>query len=85
MPTYKYKNNQHGSLYVPGEKLPLTSSTLPMPLVKPPKKEKIQRIYEDDNFIVDLIHNEDPVIRVSIFEDGHFKDEVLVRKSEYIN
>ena len=57
----------------------------PMPPVKPPKKEKIRRIYEDNDFVVDLIHSKDPIVRVSIFESGHFKDEVFIRKSEYID
>ena len=54
----------------------------PMPQVKPPRKEKIKRIYEDDDFIIDLFLDE-PMVRVSIFKDGHFIDEVFVRKAEY--
>lgn len=50
--------------------------------MKPPKKEKIQRIYEDDDFVIDLFP-EEPMVRVSIFKNGHFKDEVLVKKSDY--
>lgn len=46
------------------------------------QKEKIQRIYEDDDFIIDLFP-EEPMVRVSIFEDCHFKDEVIIRKSDY--
>lgn len=57
---------------------------IPMPQVKPPKKEKIQRIYEDDDFIVDLFP-EEPMVRVSIFKDGYFKDEVIIRKEDYID
>lgn len=56
----------------------------PMPPVKPSKKEKIQRIYEDDNFIIDLFTDE-PTVRVSIFKDCHFVDEVFVRKENYEN
>lgn len=56
----------------------------PIPPVKQPKKEKIRRIYEDNDFVVDLFA-EDNALRVSIFEDGHFKDEVFIKKSEYIN
>ena len=56
----------------------------PMPPVKQPKKEKIRRIYEDDDFVVDLIYSKDPALRVSIFEDGHYKDEVIIKKSNYI-
>jgi hypothetical protein len=48
----------------------------------PPKKEKIKRIYEDDDFIIDLFPDE-PMVRVSIFKDCHFQDEVFVRKDEY--
>lgn len=55
----------------------------PMPPVKPPKKEKIKRIYEDDDFIIDLYPGEH-MVRVSIFEDNHYKDEVFVRKEEYV-
>lgn len=62
--------------------LPLTNSLPPMPPVKPPKKEKIKRIYEDDDFVVDLFV-EEKMMRVSVFDNGHFKDEVLVRKDEY--
>ena len=56
----------------------------PMPEVKPPKKEKIKRIYTDDDFIIDLFP-EEKMIRISVFDDWHFKDEVFVRKDEYIN
>ena len=62
--------------------IPLTSSLPPMPPVKPPKKEKIKRIYEDDDFVVDLFV-EEKTMRVSVFDDGHFKDEVYVRKDKY--
>ena len=63
--------------------LPLTNHLPPMPPVKPPKKEKIRRIYEDDDFIIDLFV-EEKAVRVSVFDNGHFKDEILVRKDEYI-
>ena len=63
--------------------LPLTSAHPLMPLVKPPKTEKIKRIYEDDDFIIDLFA-EEKMVRVSIFEDGHFCDEVFVKKEDYI-
>jgi hypothetical protein len=62
----------------------LTSSHTPMLPVKPPKKEKIKRIYEDDDFVVDLFA-EEKMVRVSVFNGGHFKDEVFVRKGEYID
>ena len=56
----------------------------PMPPVKQPKKEKIRRIYEDNDFVVDLFV-EDNTLRVSIFKDGHYKDEVIIRKEDYID
>lgn len=62
--------------------LPIIHNIPPMPPVKPPKKEKIQRIYEDDDFIIDLFPDE-PMVRVSVFKDNHFVDEVFVRKEEY--
>jgi hypothetical protein len=64
--------------------LPLTSSRPPMPPVKSPKKKKIERIYEDDDFVIDLF-TEEKMVRVSVFDCGHFKDEVFVRKDEYID
>lgn len=62
--------------------LPLTNSHPPMPPVKPPKKNKIERIYENDDFIIDLFVDE-KMVRVSIFDGGHYKDEVMVRKDDY--
>ncbi len=64
--------------------LPLTSSHPSMPPVKPPKKKKIERIYTDDDFIIDLFP-EEKIVRVSVFDDWHFKDEVFIKKSDYIN
>lgn len=64
--------------------LPLTSCDIPMPAVKLPKKERIKRVYEDDNFIIDLFP-EEPMVRVSIFKDNHFQDEVFVRKDDYLS
>ena len=52
--------------------------------LKLPKKEKLKRIYEDDDFTIDLF-TEDKMVRVSVFKDGHFKDEVFVRKDDYID
>ena len=46
-------------------------------------KIKIKRIYEDDDFIIDLFPA-NKTVRVSIFDDGHFKDEVLVKWEDYI-
>ena len=55
----------------------------PMPPVKPPRKDKIKRIYEDDDFIIDIFPD-DQTVRVSIFNDNHYIDEVFVRKDEYL-
>ena len=63
--------------------LPLTNSLPLMPPVKPPKKEKIKRIYEDDDFVVDLFV-EEKMMRVSVFDGGHFKDEVIIKKEDYV-
>lgn len=54
----------------------------PMPPLKPLKKPKIQRIYEDDDFIIDLFPDE-PMVMVSIFKDNHFQDVVFVKKEDY--
>lgn len=62
--------------------LPTTLSCPPIPQVKPPKQEKIRRIYEDDDFIIDLFPGE-KMVRVSVFDNCHYKDEVIVRKAEY--
>jgi len=59
-----------------------STTTIPMP-VKPPRKNKIKHIYEDDDFIIDLIAGEQPMIRVSIFKDNHFQDKVFIRKETY--
>ena len=55
----------------------------PMPPLKPLKqpKTRIERIYEDDDFIIDL-YPEDHMVRVSIFKDNHFQDEVFVRRDQ---
>lgn len=66
------------------EKLKMNIPIPPMPPVKPAKKEKIKRIYEDDNFIIDMF-TEEPMLRVSIFKDNHFKDEIIIRKDDYID
>lgn len=46
------------------------------------KKPKIQRIYGDDDFIIDIFP-ENHIVRVSIFKDCHFVDEVFIRKEDY--
>ena len=43
----------------------------------------IKRIYEDDNFIIDLIAADTPTVRISMFKDNHFQDEVFIRKDDY--
>lgn len=62
---------------------PLYSSISPMQR-KPVKKNKIERVYEDDDFVIDLFTVE-KIVRVSIFKDGHFKDEVFIKKEDYID
>ena len=47
------------------------------------KVNRIKRIYEDDDFVIDLIAADIPTVRVSIFKDNHFQDEVFVRKDDY--
>lgn len=53
-----------------------------LPYVKPFKWKNIKRIYEDNNFVIDLF-TKDNTVRVSIFDSGHFQDEVFVRKEDY--
>jgi len=48
------------------------------------KKEKIKRIYEDDDFVIDLINGASPMLRVIIFDNGQYKDEVIVKKDRNI-
>lgn len=38
---------------------------------------KIERIYEDDDWVIDKIGDE---IRISLFEDYHFKEEFYISK-----
>ena len=50
-------------------------------------KPKLKRIYEDEDFIIDLVTNDlgHPMLRVSIFDDkGHFLDEEFIRKTDYL-
>lgn len=61
--------------------LPFRSVNIPMPPVKPPKKEsKINRVYEDNTWVIDLI---DDKVRVSYFEDNHFVDEIILTKNVF--
>ena len=57
--------------------LPYTSRNIIPPDKSPKKKSKIQRVYEDDTWVIDLI---DGNLRVSFFEDYHFVDEVTLSK-----
>lgn len=47
------------------------------------KVNRIKRIYEDDDFVIDLIAADTPTIRISMFKDNHFQDEVFIRKDDY--
>lgn len=47
------------------------------------KVNRIKRIYEDDDFVIDLIAANTPTIRISMFKDNHFQDEVFIRKDDY--
>ena len=44
------------------------------------KKSKIQRVYEDDTWVIDLINGN---VRVSYFEDGHFVDEIVLSGDDF--
>lgn len=39
-----------------------------------------KRIYEDDNWVIDLVDGD---IRVSYFEDGHFVDEIILSGDDF--
>jgi hypothetical protein len=41
---------------------------------------KVKRIYEDYDWVIDLI---DDNVRVSYFEDGHFVDEIILTKKDF--
>ena len=56
--------------------LPYTSRNIIPPDISN-KKSKIQRVYEDDTWVIDLI---DGNLRVSYFEDCHFLDDVTLTK-----
>ena len=55
----------------------------PKEQTQPSKKKKIERIYENDDFVIDLFV-EEKMVRVSVFENEHYKDEVIIRKEDYI-
>ena len=49
-------------------------------------ESKIKRVYEDDNFIIDICNtNKGPMVRVSVFDDGHWLDETYINKSDYLD
>ena len=60
--------------------VPKMPTEIPMPPVKTPKKSKINRIYEDDNWVIDLVGDR---IRISYFEDCHFVDELILSKEYF--
>lgn len=41
---------------------------------------KVKRIYEDDDWVIDLI---DGKVRVSYFEDCHYVDEIVLSKEYF--
>lgn len=45
-------------------------------------KAKVERIYEDDDWVIDRVGGN---IRVSYFKDFHFVDERLLTKEEFEN
>ena len=44
------------------------------------KLPKVRKIYEDDNWVIDLI---DSNVRISYFEDGHFVDEIILSHDDF--
>ena len=46
------------------------------------KQPVIKRIYEDDDWIIDLINGK---LRISYFENGHYVDEVVLTKEQFID
>lgn len=41
---------------------------------------KVNRIYEDDTWVIDLIGGN---VRVSYFEEGHFVDEIILTGDDF--
>lgn len=41
---------------------------------------KVKRIYEDNDWVIDLIGDN---VRVSYFENGHFVDEIILTKEDF--
>ena len=76
----------HGSLKVPGkpDKEDLNLKKIDELILKYTKQ---RRIYEDGDFVIDLMTDEKghPMLRVSIFDKtGKFMDEEFVKKSDYL-
>lgn len=76
----------HGSLKVPGkpDKEGLDFKKLDELIIKYAKQK---RIYEDGDFIIELMTDEKdhPMLRVSIFDKtGKFMGEEFVKKSDYL-
>lgn len=44
------------------------------------KRPEIERVYEDDSWVIDLI---DGKVRVSYFEDYHFVDDIVISKDTF--
>ena len=44
------------------------------------KRTKVQRVYEDDDWVIDLI---DGNIKVSYFEGNHFVDDIMITKEYF--
>jgi hypothetical protein len=76
----------HGGLKIPGkpDEEDLVLKKLDELIIKYTKQK---RIYEDGNFVIDLMTDEKgyPMLRVSIFDrTGKFMDEEFVKKSDYL-
>ena len=41
---------------------------------------KVKRIYEDDDWVIDLIGDN---VRISYFENGHFVDDTIISKDSF--
>lgn len=49
---------------------------------------KSRRIYEDDDFIIDILKDENglPIVRISVFDEhGHFLDEEKIYKKDFLD
>ena len=80
---YCKKHSNIGEKLLGISKINRDSNPFILPLKTNTVSKKMKRIYEDDNFVIDLL-TEDHALRVSIFDDNHFKDEVIIKKEDYI-